>query len=95
MPIVDLDEFAKDYLYLGLRINKHINGYVEYYYGPPEIKRFVDYEQTRSPKKLLYDCNDLKIRLFEMGFERKRENFLNKTLNAISTTLRELNGEKI
>lgn len=95
MSVVDLDEFARDYLSLGLRINKHINGYVEYYYGPPEIKKFVDSEKIRSPKRLLNECNHLKVRLFEMDFEIKRENFLNKTLNAISTTLRELNGDKI
>jgi len=35
---MELDNFARDYIFLGLRINKHINGYVEHYYGPPKKK---------------------------------------------------------
>ena len=46
---MDLDDFAKNYLSLGLRINKLFNGYVEHYYRPPEIKRRVDLENKLSP----------------------------------------------
>lgn len=34
---MEFDDFAKDYYLLGLRINKHIDGYVEHYYGPSEV----------------------------------------------------------
>jgi hypothetical protein len=44
------DDFAKSYVNLGLRINKHINGYVEHYYGPPELKNAIEYESKKSPK---------------------------------------------
>ena len=45
------DNFAKSYINLGLRINKHINGYVEHYYGPPELKKAIEIEGIISPKK--------------------------------------------
>ncbi len=90
---MDLNEFAKSYICLGLRINKHIDGYVEHYYGPPELKKMVDIEEKRSPKKLLKDYQDLEKSLPNQGFEQKRYRFLSKTLTAVDTILRILNGE--
>ena len=40
---MELDDFAKDYILLGLRINKHIDGYVEHYYGPPKLKKTTQF----------------------------------------------------
>ncbi|MFX1455384.1 MAG: hypothetical protein ACFFDB_08410 [Promethearchaeota archaeon] len=90
-----LDDFAKNYLNLGLRINKHITGYVEHYYGPSELKNAIEHESKKSPRKLLKDCENLKLRLKDKGFEEKRYTFLNKNLDAIETILRKLNGENI
>lgn len=92
---MDLNEFAKSYIRLGLRINKHINGYVEHYYGPPKLKKMVDIEEKYSPLILLNDCRVLIAQLPKQGFEKKRYKFLDKTLIAIETTLKTLNGEKI
>ena len=92
---MDLNEFAKSYICLGLRINKHINGYVEHYYGPPKLKKMVDIEEKYSPLILLNDCRVLIAQLPKQGFEKKRYKFLDKTLIAIETTLKTLNGEKI
>ncbi|MFX0039064.1 MAG: hypothetical protein ACFFCY_07245 [Promethearchaeota archaeon] len=92
---MNLDYFAKSYLTLGLRINKHIKGYVEHYYGPSEIKTAIDIEEKVSPKKLLQDCKSLMVQIRDQGFEEKRKNFLNKNLIAFDTVLRKLNGEKI
>ena len=85
---MDLSEFAKSYICLGLRINKHIDGYVEHYYGPPELKKMVDIEEKRSPIKLLKNYQFLEKSLPNQGFEQRRNKFLSKTLTAIETTLR-------
>lgn len=91
---MELDEFAKLYLCLGLRINKHIHGYVEHYYGPSEFERLVYIEDKLSPKRLLKNYRKLEKLLPKQGFEKSRYNFLNKTLIAIETILRMLNGDK-
>ncbi|MFX1389681.1 MAG: hypothetical protein ACFE9Z_06420 [Promethearchaeota archaeon] len=91
----DLNDFAVGYFTLGLRINKHINGYVEHYYGPPEIKRKIDLEEKLSPKVLLDNFNNLKRKLDKQNFESNRLNFFNKTFTAIETILKKLSGEKI
>lgn len=92
---MDLDDFAKSYLTLALRINKHINGYVEHYYGPPEIKNKVDLEEKLSPKFLTKECQYLLNHIKDQGFEEKRYIFLEKSLIAIQTILLKLIGEKI
>ncbi|UCC21039.1 MAG: hypothetical protein JSV62_07105 [Promethearchaeota archaeon] len=92
---MDLDDFTKCYLCLGLRINQHINGYVEHYYGPSEFKDLIKAEGKVSPIKLIQDCKNLICQLKEQGFEEKRQRFLEKTLVGIQTILRILNGEKI
>ena len=92
---IELDDFAKDYILLGLRINKHIDGYVEHYYGSPKLKKIVDSEELSSPNNLLNNWNDLKTRLQKQNFEKKRYRFLDSTLTAIKTILRKLNGERI
>ena len=65
---MDLNEFAKSYICLGLRINKHIDGYVEHYYGPPELKKMVDIEEKLSPISLLKNYQDLEKNLTQSRF---------------------------
>jgi hypothetical protein len=90
-----LDEFGKNYLLLGLRIGKLIEGYVESYYGPPELKEIVDREQPSSPKNLLSICNSLLQDLPNQGFADIRIKFLNKMLVAMETSLNVANGKDI
>ena len=90
-----LTDFAKNYYILGLRIDKHIPGYVEHYYGPSDLKKQVLLEEKRSPKKLLIDCSNLVEILPNQGFDEKRLKFLNKNLNAIEAILHKLNGEQM
>ena len=92
---MELDNFARDYIFLGLRINKHINGYVEHYYGPPKLKKIIDSEELSSPNKLLNNWENLKTKFQEQNFEKKRYRFLDSTLTAIRTILRKLKGESI
>ena len=50
-----------------VRIGKLIEGYVDSYYGPPELKEIVDKEQPSSPKNLLTVCNSLQEHLPNQG----------------------------
>lgn len=90
-----LDEFGKNYLLLGLRIGKLIEGYVESYYGPSELKEIIDKEQLSSPKNLLSICKNLQQDLLNQGFADNRIKFLNKMLGAMETSLNIANGKII
>ena len=46
------DPIATDYLLLGLRLDQHMPGLVDAYYGPADTKARVDMEQLRAPSRL-------------------------------------------
>jgi len=90
-----LEEFGKNYLLLGLRIGKLIDGYIDAYFGPPELKYTVDKEKPQSPKDLLHKCKTLQKELPNQGFIEERIRFLGKMLGAMETSLEILNGHEI
>jgi hypothetical protein len=87
-----LSQFGKDYLLLGLRLNKHIDGYVDAFFGPDEISEKVKTEEPISPKVLLKDCESLQNNLKNQGFIQERTKFLEKMINAMKVSLDILNG---
>lgn len=76
-------------------MGKLIEGYVDFYYGPPELKEIVDKEQLSSPKKLLSICNSLQQDSPNQGFADNRIKFFNKLLGAMETSMNVANGEDI
>jgi len=87
-----VSKFGEDYLLLALRIDKHIKGYVDFYYGPEKLRKTVKNESLTSPKKLLNDFYTLIQGLGAQGYDLKREVFLEKMLTAMRTSIELLNG---
>jgi len=90
-----LSKFGEDFLLLALRINKHINGYVDFYFGPKKLQVLVSNEAVTSPNKLLGDCETLQKKLFMQGYDKDRERYLEKDLIAMGTSIETLNGVEI
>ena len=57
------DPIARDYLLLGLRLDQHIPGLVDGYFGPADLKAQVDMSQLRPPARLADDAAALLARL--------------------------------
>jgi hypothetical protein len=47
---------AEDYLRLGLRLGRHVDGLVDSYYGPTELKEQTDGEEPVAPAQLVEDA---------------------------------------
>ncbi|MHA1459963.1 MAG: hypothetical protein ACTSO8_00635 [Promethearchaeota archaeon] len=90
-----ISKFGEDYLLLALRIDKHIKGYVDYYYGPEKIRLLVENESLTSPNRLLKDSIALIQQLGAQGYDTKRERYLEKMLTAMRTSIELLNGIEI
>lgn len=86
-----LDSFGQAYLRLTLEINKHVDGYVDAYTGPPEIKAEVEAAGKKSPADLLNDLAWLKDNI--PPFDAARRAYLAAVLRAMECTLRMANGE--
>jgi hypothetical protein len=93
--MVKLSKFGKDFLLLVLRIDKHIKGYVDFYFGPEELRQIVYYESLTAPNTLLNDSNDLIKQLRAQGYNKERERYIEKLLVAMKTSIEILIGSEI
>ena len=64
---------AEDYIQLGLRLGRHVDGLVDAYYGPPELKEQADAEEPVDPASLVTDANRLLAGLEDGWFRDQAE----------------------
>ncbi len=93
--MVKNSEFGEDFLLLALRIDKHIEGYIDFYIGPEKLQRFVESEVITAPEKLLKDSHRLLNQVGSQGYDKKRKIYLEKMLIAMKTSTELLIGAKI
>jgi len=92
---MEISQFGKEYLFLGHRMGKVIDKYVDAYFGPQELQQIVNIESKSSVKTLLQQCIQLQSQLLDQGFTQAREKYLKKILLSMETSLRIKKGEKI
>jgi hypothetical protein len=78
---------ADRYLELGLRLGRHVDGLVDSYCGPPELKAQVDAEEPVDPAQLAADAQTL--------LEELPDGWLADQVRACATYARVLAGEQI
>jgi hypothetical protein len=89
------DPIARDYLLLALRLDQHVTGLVDGYFGPADLKVMVDTEQLRSPARLRDDASALRDRLAAEVIEPDRRDWLDAQLVALETQAAALAGEPL
>ena len=94
-----LDAIARDYVRLSLTMGEKEEGYIDAYYGPPELQA---YAKTKAPKLTLPDLITqtaaLSTRVAALhpdGLDARRAAFLTAQLTAANTRLRMMSGEKL
>lgn len=86
-----MEEVVERYLLLGLRLGRHVDGFVDAYYGPPELKARVDGEPPAPPAELAREAAALERRLDELGDDR-RARWLAAQLDGLAATAERLDG---
>ena len=89
------DDIARDYLLLGLRLDQHIPGVVDAYFGPADLKAQVDIESLRSPAALADDAAELRERVAANVDAEDRRDWLAAQLVALETQARALGGDEL
>jgi hypothetical protein len=89
------DPIARDYILLGLRLDHHIPGLVDGYFGPADLKAQVDIEQLRAPDRLAADADALLARLATEIADAQRRDWLAAQLVAVRTQAAALAGESL
>jgi hypothetical protein len=82
------------YLQLGLRLGRHVDGYVDAYYGPPELKERSDAEELVAPTELAAEAAALREELTGID-DPGRRRWLEAQLVGSETAARRLAGEPI
>ena len=86
-------KWGEDYVTLALRVEKHFEGFVDAYCGPPELKARIDTEEKRS----LDDLYDDAVHLLEAvpRGDTARRIYLERQVTGMAATIRVLQGEEI
>jgi hypothetical protein len=93
VPVPDL--VARDYILLALRLDQHIPGLVDGYFGPADLKAQVDVEELRRPAALVDDAVGLLDRLPAEVSEPDRLDWLVAQVTALWTHAEALAGREL
>jgi hypothetical protein len=83
------------YVLLCLRVGRHIDGFIDAYFGPPEWKELVDGESPTEPHVLREEALALIEALPSADLEPQRTRWLRGQLRALECTLAPLTGEEV
>jgi hypothetical protein len=89
------DPIARDYLLVALRLDQHIPGLVDGYFGPADVKAEVDTGQLRPPARLAADAEALLARLPSEVDDEQRRDWLAAQLVALRTQAAALAGDEL
>ena len=89
------DPIARDYLILGLRLDQRIDGLVDSYFGPAELKARVETEALPAPSHLRADAAALRARLATEVDDADRRIWLDAQLAALETHAGVLAGDLV
>jgi hypothetical protein len=76
-----------DYIRLGLRLGRHVDGLVDSYYGPPELRQEVEAEPMRDPAALVRDADSI--------LAETDDRWLTAQVVGLRTVARKLAGDEI
>ncbi len=89
-----MSDLVEGYLLLGLRLGRHVDGFVDAYYGPPALAERAEAEGRLDPAGLAADARALAARLDELD-DPQRRRWLAAQLEGLETSARRLAGEEI
>jgi len=88
-----MDRWGRDYVLLGLRLGRVFPGFVDGYYGPPELQARVDHEPLPQPSALIAAAEHLAVTLDQQPYDPQRRAYLARQVRAMETIARKVAGE--
>jgi len=89
------DPIAQEYVRLALRLGRHVEGFVDGYYGPPEFKAEACAEAPRQVAALRDDAARLGESIAAADMDAQRRDYITRQVRAMQTVLRRLSGEEL
>lgn len=89
------ESVVRDYLLLGLRFGRLVDGWVDCWFGDPALARQVAGEPAPEPARLAREAKELLAALASSGLPPDRRAFLAAQLRALRCAARKLAGDRI
>jgi len=89
------EPLGEEYVRLAWRIERHVEGFVDGYYGPAELKAQVANEAPCEIPALLEDAARLNALIEDTPMDDTRRDYLARQVRAMHTVLRRLSGEEV
>ena len=90
-----MDEIGHRYLHLALHLDRHFEGFVDAYFGPPELRAEVETGDPRSLEALADDAQQLLHAIDGDISDARRRGFLRKQVRAMAAVTRNLSGDQL
>jgi hypothetical protein len=92
---MDGNQFAREYLLLGLRFGRLVEGFVDAFTGDQRLRWQVDNEPRPDPVVLARRARELRAELPAVDLTQRRQQFLDAHLVALECSGRKLAGEDV
>src|SRR5437764_14324604 len=92
---MDARTLVTEYLLLGLRFDRIVEGFVDAYTGDPVLRRRVENEPRPDPARLAGRARTLRAELPGAELPEPRRRFLDAHLTALECSGRTLVGERV
>ncbi len=90
-----MDEIGRNYLTLALNLDRHFEGFVDAYFGPPELKAQAALGEPRPLESLADDARQLLIAIEAGDYDAQRKDFLVRQTRAMTAVIRSLSGDRL
>lgn len=90
-----MDEIGRNYLILALNLNRHFDGFVDAYFGPPALKAEAESGEPRPLDALADDAGQLQAAIEASDYDPQRKDFLARQARAMAAVVRNLSGDRL
>jgi hypothetical protein len=90
-----MDEVAQAYLTLALNVDRHFDGFVDAYFGPPQLHIQAQSGTPRPLDALADDAQQLQAAIESGDCDSQRKHFLLRQTRAMAAVIRNLSGERL
>jgi hypothetical protein len=91
----EMDEVGRNYLTLALNLERHFEGFVDAYFGPPELKTAAEAGEPRRLEILADDAHQLEVAIGQAEYDAQRKDFLLHQVRAMAAVIRNLRGDRL
>jgi len=90
-----MDEIGRAYLLLALNLERHFEGFVDAYFGPPELKAQAQAGEPRPLDALADDARQLMAAVEAGDYGPQRHDFMWRQARAMAAVVRNLSGPQL